>query len=87
MHKLEKRLRKIEAWTTVDVPHAVQWTAGETFEDALARSYRPHNATSRRLIHLQVVEGGHGSPVVPVPMSADQKAEYAKAQSWAAGAD
>ncbi len=83
MHKLDKRLRKIEGKQGVDVPHVVRWTAGQTFDDALKRSCRPRHATSRLLIHHQTMEGGRGSPVVPVPMSADEEEEYSKAKAWA----
>jgi hypothetical protein len=82
MKQLDKRLRKIEVKQGVDVRHVVQWAAGQTFADALKRSIRPRNATSRLLIHLQAVEGGHGSPVVPVPMTPGEAEEYSKAQEW-----
>tara|TARA_R110000772_G_scaffold18400_6_gene51405 strand:- start:15440 stop:15703 length:264 start_codon:yes stop_codon:yes gene_type:complete len=87
MHKLEKRIQKIEGKQGVDVLHVVQWSAGQTFEDALSQSFCPRHANSRLLIHLQAMEGGHGSPVVPVPLSAAEKVEQAKAQAWATGED
>ena len=87
MKQLDKRLRKIEGKQGVDVSHVVRWAAGQAFDDALKRSCRPRHATSRLLIHVQAVEGGHGSPVVPVPLSADEAKEHDKAKAWSRGDD
>jgi hypothetical protein len=87
MHSLQKRLRKIEATVNLEPLHVVTWGRGQTFASALKRSGRPACKASRLLIHLQAMEGGHGSPVVPVPLTEAEKVEQAKAQAWAAGAD
>lgn len=85
MHNLEKRVRKIEQKRGVDARHLVHWAAGQAFEDSLERSFQPDNDASRLLIHRQAMEGGHGSPVVPVPMSPDEAQECTKALAWANG--
>jgi hypothetical protein len=85
MHSLQKRLRKIEATVNLEPLHVVTWGRGQTFASALKRSGRPACKASRLLIHLQAMEGGHGSPVVPVPMTPDGAEEYSKAQAWVKG--
>lgn len=83
--QLKRRLDKLEARYGGGLPHVVKWSAGENFDDALARSPCPRDADGRLLIYIQSVEGGHGKPVTPVPLSPEQQAERDKAKAWAAG--
>tara|TARA_R110000824_G_scaffold31825_2_gene103183 strand:+ start:3675 stop:3947 length:273 start_codon:yes stop_codon:yes gene_type:complete len=85
MHKLEKRLRKIEAATDAPRLHVLMWSEGLKFDDVIKRNPGRHDANQRVLIHLKGVKPGQPSGVVPV--SPEHAGEYAKAQAWAKGED
>lgn len=85
--QLKKRLGKLETRSGGDLPHIVLWSAGQNFDEVLAVRPCPKGATTRLLIHRQAVEGGHGKPVTPVPLSPVEQIERDKAREWAKGLD
>lgn len=73
--RMKQRIAALEAKGGKGLPHVVLWAAGDSFDEALARSQKLEGADSRLLIELCFVGGPE--------LTADELAERAKAHAWA----
>ena len=79
--KLQARLDALERKGGSDLTHCIMWSPGISFDDALTSSSPPANSSKRLLIEMVPIGMGRK----PVPLTAGQQVEQAKARAWADG--
>ena len=73
--RLRQRIEALETKGGSGLAHVVLWSAGWSFDDCLARSAQPKDASSRLLIELAFVGDKTSTP--------KHLTERAKAYAWA----